>query len=336
MPAASCVLLVACSWPLRPRLRARSQTPPPVFAAPRRGRLAAADAARAHRPAPASAPGPAGNDLRPDGAGARQAAARRNSPPVVYSSDALLREAGRLLGHRGPDLPLLHRDEDAASAGRPREHWVPYNDDTEQTIVGDFKRLWATNFLDDLCDRRARRARSRTASSARSSSTTWRSASASRSSTTSGPTKVDQSKIDEKLKEKQHPDPARLVHRSGPDPPGRRRRARGVRRRRATSSPRSSPRSRKSTAGRSWSTSPSTSPKGRRSASARSSSSATRKSATARCGADEGEQGRAASSRSSSAGGTYKEDKFEDDAQNLIDYYRDHGYIAAAGRPAAI
>ena len=28
--------------------------------------------------------------------------------------------------------------------------WVPYNDETEQTIVADFKRLWATSFLDDL------------------------------------------------------------------------------------------------------------------------------------------------------------------------------------------
>lgn len=29
-------------------------------------------------------------------------------------------------------------------------HWVSYNDDTEKTIGADFKRLWATNFLDDL------------------------------------------------------------------------------------------------------------------------------------------------------------------------------------------
>jgi outer membrane protein insertion porin family len=28
--------------------------------------------------------------------------------------------------------------------------WKPYNDAAEQTIVGDFTRLWATNFLDDL------------------------------------------------------------------------------------------------------------------------------------------------------------------------------------------
>ena len=27
---------------------------------------------------------------------------------------------------------------------------MPYNDETEQTIVADFKRLWATSFLDDL------------------------------------------------------------------------------------------------------------------------------------------------------------------------------------------
>ena len=30
--------------------------------------------------------------------------------------------------------------------------WVPYTEETEQAIVGDFKRLWATNFLDDLLE----------------------------------------------------------------------------------------------------------------------------------------------------------------------------------------
>ena len=28
--------------------------------------------------------------------------------------------------------------------------WVPWNDETEKTVLEDFKRLWATNFLDDL------------------------------------------------------------------------------------------------------------------------------------------------------------------------------------------
>jgi outer membrane protein insertion porin family len=36
-------------------------------------------------------------------------------------------------------------------ASRPSEGvWVPYNDDTETTIRDDFKRLWGTNFLDNL------------------------------------------------------------------------------------------------------------------------------------------------------------------------------------------
>jgi outer membrane protein insertion porin family len=30
------------------------------------------------------------------------------------------------------------------------DKWVPYTDQIEQIILGDFKRLWATNFLDDL------------------------------------------------------------------------------------------------------------------------------------------------------------------------------------------
>lgn len=34
---------------------------------------------------------------------------------------------------------------------RPSENqWVPYNDQTEQSLLADFKRLWATNFLDNL------------------------------------------------------------------------------------------------------------------------------------------------------------------------------------------
>ena len=28
--------------------------------------------------------------------------------------------------------------------------WVPWNDETERTVLEDFKRLWATNFLDNL------------------------------------------------------------------------------------------------------------------------------------------------------------------------------------------
>jgi outer membrane protein assembly factor BamA len=31
-----------------------------------------------------------------------------------------------------------------------QDSWVPWNDDTEKTVVDDFKRLWGTNFLDNL------------------------------------------------------------------------------------------------------------------------------------------------------------------------------------------
>jgi outer membrane protein insertion porin family len=38
-----------------------------------------------------------------------------------------------------------------AQTSRPSDQvWVPFNEQTEQTLLGDFKRLWATNFLDDL------------------------------------------------------------------------------------------------------------------------------------------------------------------------------------------
>src|SRR6478735_1686148 len=62
--------------------------------------------------------------------------------------------------------------------------WLPFDDAAQQTAIGDFKRLWATNFLDDLVIE-VRDVRYSNGVSARSSSTTWKSASASRSSTTS-------------------------------------------------------------------------------------------------------------------------------------------------------
>ncbi len=45
----------------------------------------------------------------------------------------------------------LYYMELANRVSRPSEdRWVPYNEDTERAILADFKRLWATNFLDDL------------------------------------------------------------------------------------------------------------------------------------------------------------------------------------------
>ena len=39
----------------------------------------------------------------------------------------------------------------AKNPSQPSQNiWVPYTEETEQVIVEDFKRLWATNFLEDL------------------------------------------------------------------------------------------------------------------------------------------------------------------------------------------
>ncbi len=71
------------------------------------------------------------------------------SGPVVYTAVAVLPEAGErsliepqtyLYYMQSPDLVSL-----------PSQNvWKPYNEAAEQTIIGDHKRLWATNFLDDL------------------------------------------------------------------------------------------------------------------------------------------------------------------------------------------
>jgi outer membrane protein insertion porin family len=48
-------------------------------------------------------------------------------------------------------VTYLHYIELKNHVSVPAEkRWVPYTDQVEQLVLGDFKRLWATNFLDDL------------------------------------------------------------------------------------------------------------------------------------------------------------------------------------------
>ena len=80
--------------------------------------------------------------------------------------------------------------------------WKPYNEAAEQTIIGDHKRLWATNFLDDLkieavdfpvLERRHRQSHRLRA---------WKSGSGSRTpSTTKGRKTSSKSKVEERLRE---------------------------------------------------------------------------------------------------------------------------------------
>jgi outer membrane protein insertion porin family len=72
-----------------------------------------------------------------------------NVRTVVYQVAACFEKQG---GYSVVDpQTYLYYMEVARQVSDPAaDKWVTYDDKTEQTIVGDFKRLWATNFLDDL------------------------------------------------------------------------------------------------------------------------------------------------------------------------------------------
>ena len=219
-------------------------------------------------------------------------------------------------------------------ASRPSQGvWVPYNDETENSIRDDFKRLWATNFLDNLSidvedytfsngvigklvtynmeeraareDRRLRR--------------------------------LEEARDVEDRREaegEQRADPARHLHRSRPDPQDRGHRPRhdeGEGLPVGGGHPRDQ-------AGRGRSEAGARHLQHERRAEgedrARSSSPATRRSPTASC-AKHMKENRAQWSFSFITGrGTYQETKFEEDAERVMEYYRDHGYIRAqVGEP---
>ena len=159
--------------------------------------------------------------------------------------------------------------------------WVPYNDETEQTIVADFKRLWATNFLDDLSIE-VRDVRFENGVIGKVIVYNMEERQRVKIVDYVGSDKVDQSKIEEELRDKGIQIRLDIVHRSRPHPPRRRRRPRAVCRQGLHVRGGEADREGSGRDGRRRCTSPSTSPRGRRSASATWSSSATRRSATAR------------------------------------------------------
>ena len=82
------------------------------------------------------------------------------------------------------------------------DRWVPYSDAVEKTIVGDWKRLWSTNFLDDLV---AEVRDVRFSNGVIGKVVVYNMEERQRVKIVDyvGSQKVDQTKIDEKLKEKQ-------------------------------------------------------------------------------------------------------------------------------------
>ena len=120
---------------------ARAQTPP--------AQTPSAPAAAALAPAPPQA----GQTVCGQPVPAPTDAATGRFRPRRLPDRALLREAGRLSDGRGQHLPLLHPDE-VAHQQRPRPGGgCRTTNRVEQIIREDFKRLWATNFLDDLAIR---------------------------------------------------------------------------------------------------------------------------------------------------------------------------------------
>jgi outer membrane protein insertion porin family len=71
------------------------------------------------------------------------------SGPVVYQAGLCFEKQG---GSSVVDpQTYLYYMQITQSVSRPGENrWVPYDDKVEQVMLADFKRLWATNFLDDL------------------------------------------------------------------------------------------------------------------------------------------------------------------------------------------
>ena len=71
------------------------------------------------------------------------------SPPLLYTALACFAAQG---GAAVIDpLTYVYYMQVVQQASKPEEKkWTPYTEETEQIILGDFKRLWATNFLDDL------------------------------------------------------------------------------------------------------------------------------------------------------------------------------------------
>ncbi|RPI50462.1 MAG: outer membrane protein assembly factor BamA [Acidobacteria bacterium] len=71
------------------------------------------------------------------------------SGPVVYNVILCFPKQGNV-SLIEPQTYLYYMQSSDLVSLPSQNLWKPYNDAAEQTIVGDHKRLWATNFLDDL------------------------------------------------------------------------------------------------------------------------------------------------------------------------------------------
>lgn len=214
------------------------------------------------------------------------------------------------------------------SAGR----WVPYDDAIEQVVIGDFKRLWSTNFLDDLS---AEVRDVRFSNGVIGKVVIYNMEERQRVKIVDyvGTRKVDQSKIDDKLKEKQL-----QIRLDSFIDPGLLRRVAGVVRDVYASEgyqfAEVKPEVKEIEGGTKLVNVTfhiTEGPKVRiREVDFVGNKAISDRRLRRRMKENKGTGFIPFFMR----GGTYKEDKFEEDAQNVIDYYRDHGYVRAqVGQP---
>ena len=71
------------------------------------------------------------------------------SKPVIYNVVLCFPKQGNV-SLVEPQTYLYYMQSPDLVSLPSRNEWKPYSDQAEQTIIGDHKRLWATNFLDDL------------------------------------------------------------------------------------------------------------------------------------------------------------------------------------------
>ena len=72
------------------------------------------------------------------------------SAPVVYTFVLCFPKQGNV-SLVEPQTYLYYMPQSVDLVSLPSQNiWKPYNEAAEQIIIGDHKRLWATNFLDDL------------------------------------------------------------------------------------------------------------------------------------------------------------------------------------------
>jgi outer membrane protein insertion porin family len=114
--------------------------------------LAAASSVSAQTPVPQPPAAPAGQTVCGLPVPEPRNLPPAGSPPVVFQIVPCLQKQG---GYSVIEAPTyLYYIEAKSRLSYPGQNkWVPYDDTVEQIIRDDFKRLWATSFLDDLAIR---------------------------------------------------------------------------------------------------------------------------------------------------------------------------------------